>query len=266
MKSIKTEALLLHATPYGESDLVVALLTRQCGRLSALARGARRSRRRFGGALDYLHLFEALIQPGRSGLGRLLGVELLRPFDAARSGEAAYWAGCHILEVARLGTKEGDSDEALFGLVEASLGALDQGRDPGSLVAVFRTRILALLGYALPIESCPACGRRYADRGAARVGDTILCVGCAGPGGLALSPGALRTLEAALSLPLGRLGTLRTAGSIHRELTPLLEAALCAALGKEPRSISTGRGEPRHPTRTVQPQRPSDPAGGSDTA
>lgn len=269
MKSIKTEAFLLHATPYGESDLVVALLTRECGRLSALARGARRSRRRFGGTLDYFHLFEALVQPGRSGLGRLLGVDLLRPFDAARSGEEAYWAGCHILEVARLGTKEGDPDDGLFRLVEASLAALDHGSDPGSLLAVFRTRVLAVLGYGLPTQTCPTCGRRYVDRGASRVGGAILCTGCAGPGEQALSPGALRTLAAAQHLPLGRLGTLRTAGPIHRELTPLLEAALCAALGKQPRFLSMALGEPRHPPQALSPQRPSDPAveetaGGSD--
>ncbi len=238
MKPAKTEAFLLQSTPYGESDVVVALLTRRYGRLSAIARGARRSRRRFGGALDYFHLFEAQIRPGRSGLGQLLGVDLLRAFDAARSGVEAYWAGCHVIEVVRLGAREGDADAELFGLVEASLAALDQGRDPGSLLRVFQTRVLTLLGYSLPLGNCPACSQPYGDRLLARIGCTIMCSDCAGPKGQMLSPGAVQTLKAARALPLSRLGALRVAAPIDRELGPLLEGALFSALGSQPRSLS----------------------------
>ncbi len=55
---IATEALLLRRVEYGESDLVLTLLTQKVGKVSALARGARKSSKRFGSALE---LRQALI-------------------------------------------------------------------------------------------------------------------------------------------------------------------------------------------------------------
>ncbi|MHB8765929.1 MAG: DNA repair protein RecO [Deferrisomatales bacterium] len=232
----ETEAFLLQASPCRESDLVVVLLTSQHGRLSLVARGARASKRRFGGALDYFHLLRAEFRPGRSGLGRLAAVECLRPFDVSRAGVDAYWAGSHVLEVARLGSREGAPDDALFRLVEAALGALDRGSDPRSLARVFQVKALGVLGYGLTAGACAACGAPWLARPARRHGGAVRCAPCAGPGDEPLSAGALRTLEAADGLPLDRLASLRVSAALDRELAPLLEAALAAALGAAPRS------------------------------
>jgi DNA repair protein RecO (recombination protein O) len=237
MTQAKTEAFLLRSTPYGESDLVVHLLTRQYGRLSVLAKGARKSRRRFGGALDYFHLFEAVVRLGRTGLGRLLEVDLVRAFNAVRGGVDAYWAACHVLEVARMGAREGDPDEGLFGLVEASFEALDRGHDPTSLVRVFQAKALAALGYGFSTETCPACGSPWGDRPWARSGGTVVCADCAGPQAWGLSAGAIQTIRTAQHIPLGRMGTLRVSGSIDQELGPLIETALTEALGARPKSL-----------------------------
>lgn len=247
MSPERTEAFLLRATPYGEADLVVMLLTRRHGRLSALARGARKSRRRFGGALDYFHLLEAEVRPGRSGLGRLQGVELLRAFETVRGGVDAYWAGSHVLEVARLAAREGDPDEGLFRLVEESLAALDRGVEPTGLTRVFQARALAVLGYELPLSCCPACGEPYPEpygsRPAAHAGGAVACAPCAGPAAPTLSAGAWQTLRAAVRLPLDRLGTLRVPAGIQGEVGPLLDEALVSCLGARPRSLEgLGRG------------------------
>ncbi len=231
-----TEAFLLRATPYGEADLVVALLTRQWGRVSALARGARKSRRRFGGALDYFHLLRAEVRPGRAGMGRLLGVELVQPFPRLRESVEAYWLGSQVLEVTRLGTREGDADEPLFLLVAAAFDALERGAEPRSLARVFQARALTVLGFGLPAERCPSCGRGY-DGGAAAAGGSLRCLACAVPGAARLAPGTLATLRAAVELPLDRLGALRLSESAEREAGPLLEAGLAAALGARPRSL-----------------------------
>jgi DNA repair protein RecO (recombination protein O) len=241
MKPEISEGFLLRATPYGEADLVAALLTRRWGRIAVLAKGARKSRRRFGGALDYFHHLRAEVRPGRSGMGRLLGVELVRPFGRLRENVEAYWAGSQVLEVARLGTREGDPDEPFFSLVEATLAALDRGGEPRSLVRVFQARALAALGYGLPVEECPACAEPYGGYGAAchAAGPGgIRCGSCAEPGAVRLSPGTLRTLRAAVELPLDRLGGLRVSASAEEEAGPLLEAGLTAALGVRPRALT----------------------------
>ena len=232
----RTEAFLLRATPYGESDLVVALLTARWGRVAALARGARRSRRRFGGALDYFHLVEAEVRPGRSGLGRLVGVDLLRSYRAPRESVDSYRVASHVLEVALLGTREGNPDPEIFALVEGAFAALERGADPVSLARVFQARALAALGYRLPAESCTDCGVPH-EQDASHRDAALLCPRCAGPSAARIGLGSLRTLRSAGGLAADRLGTIRVTGAVEAELGPLLESALASALGRRPRSL-----------------------------
>nr|MDQ2647496.1 DNA repair protein RecO [Myxococcota bacterium] len=61
-----TEALVLRRVEYGDADLIVTLLTLSLGRVSALARGARKSRRRFGGALEPFFTLSVTLEERRS--------------------------------------------------------------------------------------------------------------------------------------------------------------------------------------------------------
>ncbi|GAB4260747.1 MAG: hypothetical protein Kow0092_09780 [Deferrisomatales bacterium] len=248
MSAERTEALLLRATPYGEADLVAVLLSPCHGRVAALAKGARRSRRRFGGVLDYFNLLEVQVRPGRSGLGRLLDADLLRTYAAVRRDVEAYRTAGQMLEIAHLGSREGAGEEGWFGLVRGGLEALDGGGDPESLVAVFQVKALAVLGYGLDLDRCPRCGRPYPDDGyahrpAVRSGAAVVCRACGDPRAPALSLGALRTLQAALGLPPGRLGRLRVPRAIQGELGPVLEALLAEALGARPKSWRRWEGQ-----------------------
>jgi len=242
MHATFTDALLLHLTPYRDADAVVQLLSGDLGLLPLLARGARKSRKRFGGALDYFCLVRAEVRPGRHGMGTLLGVELLRSFQAIAADVDRYWAGCRLLETARLGAREGDPAPALFELLVSSLGALDAGSDPGSLTRVFQARVLRVLGYDLPLEECCLCGEGLDPAGAASLSGAVSCRPCAGPGATSLSAGALQTLRAACRLPLDRLGTLRLTAGTEAELAVLLEAALGSALGRRPRTLDVRSG------------------------
>jgi DNA repair protein RecO (recombination protein O) len=224
-------AFLLRATPYGEADLVGLFLAERHGRVSLLAQGARASRKRFGGVLDYFHLLEIEARPGRSGMGRLLGAQLDRAYPRIREDMAAYWAGSHMLEVMRLGSREGDPDEGLYRLLEAALAALDAGADPASLVRTFQVRVLGILGYAIPLETCSACSRVLAGEEVAWQGSAVTCVGCAAEAAGRLSVGAVRTLQTAVAFPLDRIGGLRFSTGICAEVRALLQAALVAALG-----------------------------------
>jgi DNA repair protein RecO (recombination protein O) len=78
----RTRALLLRRVEYGDADLVVALLTEQEGRRSLFARGARKSQRRFAGALEPFRVVEVVYRAGEGErLGRLEGAQVLEGFD-----------------------------------------------------------------------------------------------------------------------------------------------------------------------------------------
>ena len=70
MEQATSRAVVLRKVVYGEADLVLTLLSRDLGKLSALARGARSSRRRFGAALELFTVSSVELRAHRSEIGR----------------------------------------------------------------------------------------------------------------------------------------------------------------------------------------------------
>ncbi len=237
MRIESTPAFVLRLVAYGEADRIVELFTARRGRLAALARGARRSRRRFGGVLDYFHRLEVRVRPGRGDLWHLEEAALCRAYPGVLRSLEAHGCAAHVLEVVRMGTREGAPEPDLFDLVGAALDALDRGADPGSLKRVFQIRALAALGYGLPADACPECGQALAGAGAVFHAGTLVCRGCAPPGAPGLSAGSVQTIRAALRAPAARLGRLHVPGAVERELGPVLDRVLCNALGSRPRTL-----------------------------
>jgi DNA repair protein RecO (recombination protein O) len=180
--SFVTQAILLRATPYGESDRVVTLLGRTTGRVSALARGARKSMRRFGGGLGLGATGEAVLRDragadlaalesfevaeARHGLGRDLG----------RTAHAAYAAElCDRLCAPR------QPEPEVFDWLECFLGLLDERGAGVERLRTFELGLLGRLGLGPSWRACVACGRAdLADQTvrlqAARGG--FVCEGC----------------------------------------------------------------------------------------
>jgi DNA repair protein RecO (recombination protein O) len=185
VRAHKTLALVLGRVDYGEADLVVTLFSETLGRVSAMARAARKSTRRFGGALEPIHtlsvaldertgselytLREASLQIVRrhivSDLGRLeaAGKALgwLRRSAPARTAEPEVWAATSEL-FERL-------DQAEF--------------QPRLQLAEYGLRLLSAVGWGIDFERCVRCGRacppdQTAMVDAARGG--LVCRACGG--------------------------------------------------------------------------------------
>ncbi len=170
-------ALVLGATNLGESDRLMHLLTRERGRIAARARGARKSRKRYGGRLERYALIRARVRVrrGRSALG---DVDLVRPFLGARDDLLRTAMADHLLELVRTVTRDDEPVPELFGLLLQVLAALDTGADPGEAwVRAASMRVLQLAGVGLSLDGCCACGRppdRYPAGFAASTGG-LLC-------------------------------------------------------------------------------------------
>lgn len=222
----------MRSVRYGDSDLVATLLTPSMGVVGALARGARKSQKRFGAALDFFNLMRAEVRPSRSGMPALLSVEFVSAYARPRSDMDAYAAAHHMLEVANLGTRENDTAPAMWRLVTSALAALEEGGDPVAVGRIFQIRAIGLLGYSLGGETCAACG-------SALLGPAVFvdfmprCASCSGGRGRAVSAGARKTLLAALGPKPWRLAI---SGAVEAELGELVEDSLAAALHAKPRT------------------------------
>jgi DNA repair protein RecO (recombination protein O) len=157
-----TRALLVKRVEYGESDLVLTLFTERFGRVSVLARGARRSMRRYGGALEPMHTLEVSLEERPHGelltLREAKIQELRLPLtgDLGRLQAAGHALGW-LRRAAPARTPEPELWLAIVALLDrlATPGDLD----PRAVLAASGLRLLATFGWALELDRCVRCGK-----------------------------------------------------------------------------------------------------------
>ena len=170
-------AYVLATQPLGESDVLVTLFCEHAGIVRGVAPAARRSRRRFGGALEPLTLVQAswVERAGRE-LHRIDALDLLRS-HAPMQADPALQAACAVLvDVLRATGREGHADPTEFRLVGAVLEALEGRLDPWVAVRYFEHWTLRLHGVLPDLASCASCGD--AEPAWAVAGAGLLCDAC----------------------------------------------------------------------------------------
>lgn len=218
-----TEAVLLGAVAYGESDRVVTLFTRELGKVGAMARGARKSRSRFGAALSLYVLGEATLRERRGAeLFFLESYHAVRDFsmlaaDPVRMGHAAY-----ATEIARELTPPHRADPPLLELLVELYAVVAASPPRAGTLRAFELRLLEEIGLRPMLDGCVSCG------GAADLVDPtrggLVCSRCAAGTTLRLLPAAARERL----LELRAAGSLAAAAALPAAPTEIEEAARTA--------------------------------------
>ncbi len=183
VSALTTPAIVLRAVNYGEADRVVTLFGRDTGRVSALARSARKSQRRFAGGLG-------LGTVGTAALRERPGAEMmtLESFAAEGAGHVALGTDvarmAHAAYAAELVTKlcaPHQVEPQVYDWLAEMLERLAGGAPRAERLRVFELGLLRALGFLPVVDRCALCGTAEAaagfrwdpDRGGA------ICVGCA---------------------------------------------------------------------------------------
>lgn len=152
-------AVVVQLLDYGESDRVVHLLTRM-GRLASFAPGARRSKKRFGGALEPLGSVRPTLDARKkAGMPMLLEAEVVAPRLALRTSLEALALGAYAAELAWEVSPEGHEAADVLALLEGLLDRLQHPPFVPALRRVFELHLALLLGYAPVLDACVRCGR-----------------------------------------------------------------------------------------------------------
>jgi len=228
---LRTEAILLRTVDLGESDRIVHLLVPDEGRLAAMAKGARRSVKRFPGTLDLFNHLSVEVNR-RCGLAYLEKATLVSPFAGLRVLPSRFGLACQLLELfARLAPEGGAAPDMkrLFRFALAALGALEHAHPDARLRLLFELRTLDALGLRPELRHCVRCGSELQgpDRARFHVADGgVVCLPCVSEPEalLELGLGTLRVLEQALRFDLDALdrinlsprGMREAATAIHR--------------------------------------------------
>src|SRR5438477_10933458 len=184
MPLIVSEAIVLHAFDYLESSRIVRMVTRDAGMRSGLAKGARKSRRRFGSGLDLFAQGTAFLhtKPGRE-LDTLSGFEDVHPRTDLANDLERFSGAEAIAEIAlHFGTDGADAD--LFDAIADAFDALTAQSTRGAreLTLGGAWRIVATLGFAPAVNECAECDAPIPSDAAALFSHSaggVLCKRCA---------------------------------------------------------------------------------------
>jgi DNA repair protein RecO (recombination protein O) len=217
VKGIQTEALILRAVDFGESDRILHLLVPDSGRLTAIAKGARRSVRRFAGTLDlFNHLLVQVDLRRPATMARLDQARLIESFDALRVDPVRFALGCYLLELFdRLAPDGGDRTDMrrLFAFALEALRAISTREPSARLRTLLELRALDALGLRPELRYCVRCGEAVGRGGQVdfHVADGgAVCGACAArlEGLMQVHLGTLRVLEQGLRFDFDRLDRL----------------------------------------------------------
>ena len=230
-----TRAVLLRSVDFGEADRILTLVTDAHGRIAVMARGARRSQKRFGGALEPFAIVEASVAMGAGEVGRLAEARVLRAFPRLIGSLDAMREAGHALELVRSVSPQRHGEPRLLDAIAALFEELDRDATSVGVFARSSLRVLAIVGLAPRVTACVSCGRAP-EPGQAALFDAgrggIVCRACGG--------GPLRLSGRARAFMIDALRAADedeiTFGPIERTDLSDVEAALDAFVKRHVRS------------------------------
>jgi DNA repair protein RecO (recombination protein O) len=201
MPSYRAEAIVLRTHKLGEADRIITLLTRERGKVRAVAKGVRRTKSKFGARLEPFSRVDLLVYEGKT-LDIITQAESLNAYGQDLALDYSLWtAGQTMLETAdRLTPEDSISAESQYLLLVGALRTLVTGEHAASLVLdAFLLRSLSMAGYSPTLSACVICGVAgtqpffHVSTGGA------LCVEHRVPGSVAPRPESFALMQALLS-------------------------------------------------------------------
>jgi DNA repair protein RecO (recombination protein O) len=231
-----SEALILRTYKLGESDRIVVFLTRDRGKKRGVAKGARKAKSKFIGALEPMtRAGVAYYEREQRDLVRINYVELTRSPLSAASGDALGHVG-YFAELIDEWAPEAHADERLYRLGSSVTDAIAVGVPIDALARYFEYWILRLQGVYPALGACPGCGEPLGGGAVMPPRDEIfVCRTCA-PHGLAVGVEALRFLKAAGTTGPEALESLPLTERAARELEAVHRRLLMLHLDKDLKS------------------------------
>ncbi|CAG7620070.1 DNA repair protein RecO [Paenibacillus allorhizosphaerae] len=205
----RVQGIVIRSMDYGEGNKIITLLTREHGKLSVVARGAKKVKSRYGSSVQLFTFGDYLFF--KSGqLGTLNHAEIIEPYhkireELHRAAHASYLAE---LTDRMLGDQEGQP--FIFDQLKGSLTAVQEDKDFAIVDHLFEMKMLMFAGYTPELTQCVVCSE-HAEAAAFSVGlGGMLCERCIlrDPQAIRISSGILKMLRLFIQADVRRLGQI----------------------------------------------------------
>ena len=237
----KATAIVLRSIDWSETSSIVTLFTREFGKISGLAKGARRPKGPFESALDLLALCRIVfLRKSSDALDLLTEAKLERRFRPAQGDLSSLYAGYYVAELLGELTDEYDPHPELFDAADATLLALRTQPAVASLVLRFELTALRVLGHLPSLDACVECGAAVELTGRVPFGQVVggvLCKDCrAGQKQVvSVSAGVLRAMAQFADADAESWRRIQIDPKTRGELRAVLNHYLANLLGHQPR-------------------------------
>lgn len=177
MKTCNTETLVLRTRPLGEADRLVTLFAWRKGKISAVARGARKTTSKLASGVDLFTYAHMALYRGKS-LYTVTQVQAKQRFSTFHQDPFRYGYAFYFSELVDRYLVEGEGPEELGSLLLGSWRFLDGGGDARLLARFFELKLLSLSGYAPRLNECTGClGKLQPEYFSLKTGG-MLCADC----------------------------------------------------------------------------------------
>jgi DNA repair protein RecO (recombination protein O) len=223
---VKTEAVVLRSMRYGEADRILHVYTPHRGRISAIAKGVRRARSRFGGRLEPFFRLSLELHEGRGELLTVTGAQTVDGHARLRADAGALDAAARACDAVGRLFETAEPHPGVFNLLCRRLALLDErsSRATRADALAFRLKLLVAAGLAPQLGACAGCGERDHLVGFSGAAGGVVCGACEAAS-FALSEQAYGFMTEALARSLSEVPQAADAalGQVERAISETLE-------------------------------------------
>jgi DNA repair protein RecO (recombination protein O) len=231
-RTLKTEAVVLRSLRFGEADRILHVYTLAQGRMGVIAKGARKTKSRFGGRLEPLSHVELILHVGSGELATLTGADLVRSHAPAREEPYRLAVGLIGAEaMLRLFPEQERSDRAFTALTRFlelldDLPLRDARPELDPLGLSFQLKLLWVAGYLPHLGSCAECGADGPSAGFSASAGGVVCRDCApSSAAIVLTPDGAAGLEGLIRQPLADSGGVAVSPRGARDILAVVTAS-----------------------------------------
>jgi len=182
MPLVKAKGINLRSIKVGEADKIITIFSRELGKISAIAKGSRKPKSKFGGRLEVFSYNDYFLATGKS-LYIVNQVETIETFYGIKDISAASF----LVRLAGASIDNGQKNTRLFDLLLSSLKALAGGADPLTLRVAFEAGLAEIEGFFPQLKGCVSCKKPVRkEPESVTFNHTLgglLCSRCSGKGG-----------------------------------------------------------------------------------
>lgn len=219
----KVEGIVIRTTDYGETNKIVTIFSRELGKVSAMARGAKKPKSRLSSISQLLTHGHFLIQIG-SGLGTLQQGEIISSMREIREDIFLTAYASFIVELTDKAIEDKKHNPYLFEMLYQTLHYMSEGKDSEILALIYQTKMLPVLGLHPYFDTCAIC-HQEADFVAFSVREGgFLCKQHAHQDSYAIPVGEAvhKLLRLFYHFDLGRLGNVSVKEETKRQMGTVL--------------------------------------------